>query len=371
LVDDTSTEARPEAAVQIASLAIKSSNAVILKGGKEAARSVEALMKGFRKALEGAGLPGDAVQVVSTREDVKRLLELDEFVDLVIPRGSNELVRSVMNSTRIPVLGHADGICAVYVDKDADCETAVKVVVDSKTNYPAACNSAETLLVHSDCVESILSVIGAALADAGVKLHADADSIQFLPASCTVPAKESDFLTEYLSLEMAVKVVQDVHDAIEHINEHGSHHTDAIVTENGVTAETFLQGVGSAGVFYNASTRFADGFRYGFGAEVGVSTNRIHARGPVGMEGLVIYKYRLHGSGQVVADFGFEEGKKRYTHERIRLKNPDHALAPNLADRRNAVVEMLERNQSTIATLLTIAAAFGAGFAVASSRQNT
>ncbi|GBG34283.1 Delta-1-pyrroline-5-carboxylate synthase [Hondaea fermentalgiana] len=322
-------ESRPEAAVQIASLAIKSSNAVILKGGKEALRSNMALVAAFRVALDRAGLPADAVQLVSTREDIHELLQLDRYIDLVIPRGSNQLVRSVMDSTKIPVMGHADGICSVYVDRDADLERAVHVVVDSKTQYTAACNAAETLLVHADCVETMLPVIGEALMAAGVKLHADADSLPFLPPSCTVPATEEDFVKEYLGLEMAVKVVQDVQAAIEHINLCGSQHTDAIVTENGATAELFMQGVGSAGVFHNASTRFADGFRFGFGAEVGVSTNRIHARGPVGLEGLVIYKYRLHGHGQCVKDYGIGAGMRAYKHRKIRLMGDD-PRAPRL-----------------------------------------
>lgn len=332
-------ESRPEALVQIASLAIKSANAVILKGGKEALRSNLALVAAFRVALQRSGLPADAVQLVSTREDVKQLLSLERYIDLVIPRGSNALVRSVMDSTKIPVMGHADGICAVFVDKDADLETAVRVVVDSKAQYTAVCNAAETLLVHAACVETMLPVLGKALQDAGVKMHADADSLPFLPAACAVPAVEADFTTEYLALEIAIKVVDDVDAAIAHINSHGSQHTDAIVTANGVTAEAFMRGVTSANVFHNASTRFADGFRYGFGAEVGVSTSRIHARGPVGLEGLVTYKYRVHGHGQCVADFApgsasadadtDTDTAKKYSHRRIRLVG-EHPEPPRL-----------------------------------------
>mmetsp|Transcript_1335 Transcript_1335/g.2120 ORF Transcript_1335/g.2120 Transcript_1335/m.2120 type:complete len:487 (-) Transcript_1335:86-1546(-) len=310
-------ESRPEAAVQIASLAIKSSNAVILKGGREALKSNQAIVACFQKGLKAAGLPEDSVQLVSSREDVSALLKLDQYIDLVIPRGSNQLVRSVMDNTKIPVMGHADGICSVYLDKYADEEKAVKLVVDSKTQYTAACNSAETLLVHEDCVDTILAKIGEGLAAAKVKLHADQKSLPLLPKHCTVESTEQDYRTEFLDLEMAVKVVRNIDEAIEHINTHGSHHTDMIITENGVEAERFLEGVGSANVYHNASTRFADGFRYGFGAEVGVSTNRIHARGPVGLEGLLIYKYRLHGKGQIVGDYG--KGKNSFKHKDIAL----------------------------------------------------
>jgi glutamate-5-semialdehyde dehydrogenase len=267
---------------------------------------------------------------VSTREDVSALLKLDQYIDLVIPRGSNALVRNVMDNTRIPVMGHADGICSIYVDADADLEKAVKLVVDSKTQYVAACNTAETLLIHESAVETMLPVIGQALVDAKVKLHAEERLLPHLPQGdgSVVAATEKDFTTEYLALEMAVKAVPSVEAAIEHINTRGSHHTDCIVTENGETAEQFLEGVASAGVYHNASTRFADGFRYGFGAEVGVSTNRIHARGPVGLEGLLTYKYRMHGNGHCVGDYG--QGKKQYTHITRKLVG-DNPRAPNLA----------------------------------------
>ncbi len=324
-------ESRPEAAVQISSLAIKSANAVILKGGKEALESNKALVGCFQRGLKKAGLPEDAVQLVSTREDIAALLKLDQYIDLVIPRGSNALVKGVMESTKIPVMGHADGICACYVDKSADLAKAVRVVVDSKTQYVAACNTTETLLIHESIVETALPVLGKALAEAGVKMHADADLVPYLPAENTVAATDADFRTEYLGLEIAIKAVSSVEAAIEHINTHGSHHTDCIVTEDGAAAELFLEGVGSAGCYHNCSTRFADGFRYGFGAEVGVSTNRIHARGPVGLEGLVTYKYRMHGDGHIVAEYGNSKGMKQYTHKTFRLISDQPMRAPNMA----------------------------------------
>ena len=321
-------ESRPEAAVQIASLAVKSGNAVLLKGGKEASASNEAIVEALRAALEKAGLPKDAVQLVATRDDVQELLKLNKYVDLVIPRGGNALVAHVMRSTTIPVLGHADGICFVYVDKQADPAKAAAVVVDAKTQYPAACNAAETLLVHADLVRNaspafVETIQG--LRKRNVRLVVDARVGDAL-ASCsaalaadegiTRAAADFGFDTEYLELTMSVKTVDSLSDAVAFINEHGSHHTDVVVTEDESAAETFLRSVDSAGVYHNASSRFADGFRYGFGAEVGVSTNRIHARGPVGLEGLLTYKYVLKGKGHVVEGFGPAGSKaaKTFTH---------------------------------------------------------
>jgi glutamate-5-semialdehyde dehydrogenase len=313
-------EARPDAAVQIASLCLKSANAAILKGGREAARSNAILVETIRQALAGLpraqgapGVPADAVQLLSTRAEVQRMLELDRYLDLVIPRGSNELVRSIQESTRIPVLGHADGVCAVYLDRAADADKAVRVVLDSKTHYPAACNAAETLLVHRERLDDLLPLVGRALRDAGVELRADEEARRRLPFAR--PASPSDFDTEFLDLVIAVKTVSSLEEAVEHINEHGSHHTDAIVTEDPAAAEYFLSCVDSAGVYRNASTRFADGFRYGLGAEVGISTNKTHGRGPVGLEGLVIYKYRLYGNGHAAADY--DPGRKRFLHRPI------------------------------------------------------
>ncbi|MEE3200268.1 MAG: glutamate-5-semialdehyde dehydrogenase [Planctomycetota bacterium] len=306
-------EARPEAAVQIASLALKSSNAVILKGGREASRTNEALVEAIREALgEVDGVSPDAVQLVSTREEVREMLDLDRWIDLIIPRGSNELVQSIQEATRIPVLGHADGICSVYLDRDADLEKAVAVSVDAKTHYPAACNACETLLVHRDRLDDLLPAVGAALVEAGVELRADEEASARLEASA---AAAEDYDTEFLDKVLAVKTVSSLQEAVEHINLHGSHHTDAIVTEDAGAAEYFLSRVDSAGVFHNASTRFADGFRFGLGAEVGISTNKTHARGPVGLEGLVIYKYRLYGAGHVAADY--DPGGRKFLHEGV------------------------------------------------------
>jgi glutamate-5-semialdehyde dehydrogenase len=306
-------EARPEAAVQIAALALKSSNAVILKGGREASRTNEALVQAIREALgEVDGVSPDAVQLVSTREEVREMLDLDRWIDLIIPRGSNELVQSIQESTRIPVLGHADGICSVYLDRDADLEKAVAVSVDAKTHYPAACNACETLLIHRDRLDDLLPAVGAALVEAGVELRADEEASPRLEASA---AALEDYDTEFLDKVLAVKTVSSLQEAVEHINSHGSHHTDAIVTEDADAAEYFLSRVDSAGVFHNASTRFADGFRFGLGAEVGISTNKTHARGPVGLEGLVIYKYRLYGAGHVAADY--DPGGRKFLHEGV------------------------------------------------------
>lgn len=309
-------EARPEAAVQIASLAIKSCNAVILKGGKEAERTNGVLVSLMREALSFVQFPEDAVQLVATREEVKELLAQSKYIDLIIPRGSNELVRYISNNTRIPVMGHADGICAVYIDKAADEAIAAGIVVDAKAQYPAVCNAVETMLVHREAVERLLPGIGAALAEARVEVRTDAPAKAMLSkvdGLRVVDVSPEDYDTEFLDLVLAVKVVESVDEAIEHINEHGSGHTDAIVTEDEAVAKRFLARVDSAGVYHNASTRFADGYRLGFGAEVGVSTHRTHARGPVGLEGLMIYKYKLLGHGHVVKPY--VNGEKRLNHK--------------------------------------------------------
>ncbi|HLU47501.1 MAG TPA: glutamate-5-semialdehyde dehydrogenase, partial [Planctomycetota bacterium] len=304
-------EARPDAAVQISVLGLKSSNAVILKGGSEASRTNRALVECMRSALaDDSVVPVDTIQLLTTRAEVADLLQQDRFVDLVIPRGSNELVRSIQASTRIPVLGHADGICSVYLDRAADPDRAVAITLDAKTQYPAVCNAAETLLIHSDLLGSVWPRVAEALSSAGVEIRADERARKAFSAAKL--ASSEDFDTEFLDLTIAVKTVDSLDEAIDHINEHGSHHTDAIVTEDRAAAERFLARVDSAGVYHNASTRFADGFRYGFGAEVGVSSNKTHARGPVGLDGLVIYKYRLYGSGQGVANYG--PGKRPYLH---------------------------------------------------------
>jgi len=281
-------ESRPDAGPQIAALAIRTGNAVLLKGGREAAHTNAAIGEVIRRVLDNYGVR-DAVQLVSTREEIAELLEMDDLINLVIPRGSNEMVRTIQRSTKIPVLGHADGICHVYIDEFADVEKAARITVDSKAQYPAVCNAAETLLVHAKFPgrEKILQ----ALKNAGVEL------------------RDSGFGSEYLDLIMNVRVVNSIDEAIEHIHKYGSAHTDSIVTENEENARRFLNEVDSAGVYWNVSTRFSDGFRYGFGAEVGVSTNKTHARGPVGVEGLLIYKYQLIGDGHVVATYTGENAR--------------------------------------------------------------
>jgi glutamate-5-semialdehyde dehydrogenase len=307
-------ESRPDAAVQISSLAIKSGNAVILKGGREAARSNEVLAAVIRDALAASGtVPADAVGLIATREAVRALLALDRWVDLIIPRGSNELVRSIQDSTRIPVLGHADGVCHVYLDAAADPAVAERVVLDAKTQYPAVCNAAECLVVHREALRTVLPRVAAALAKAGVELRADERARAVLPAAR--PASDEDWGHEFLDLVMAVRTVDSLAEAIEFVNRSGSHHTDAIVTRDPAAAEEFLRRVDSAGVFHNASTRFADGYRYGLGAEVGIATGKLHARGPVGLEGLVTYKWVLRGGGHIVGDYG--PGKRRFIHRRL------------------------------------------------------
>jgi len=277
-------ESRPEAAVQISTLAVKSGNCVILKGGKEAALSNQALVDAMQEGLKAAGLPLHAIQLVNTREEVGELLKMNGLIDLVVPRGSNQLVKSVMEATSIPVLGHADGICSVYLDENASLDTAIKVAVDSKCNYPAACNAAETLLVHTKVLDSILVKVGAELAKNNVSFIADEKCFKKLPPSSTTLADANfRFNVEHLALILSVKCVESLDEAVNHINMHGSHHTDVIVTENEDKAKEFCRRVDSAGVYHNCSSRFADGFRYGFGAE-----------------GLLTYKYVAKGSGQTV-----------------------------------------------------------------------
>jgi glutamate-5-semialdehyde dehydrogenase len=291
-------ESRPDAGPQIASLAIRTGNAVLLKGGHEASHTNAVLGELFRSVLKKYDVE-DAVQLVPTREEIANLLKMDDVINLVIPRGSNEMVRSIQQSTKIPVLGHADGVCHVYIDEFADVDKAVRIAVDSKAQYPAVCNAAETLLLHAKFAgrDKVLS----ALKNAGVEL------------------RDSGFGSEYLDLIMNVKTVDSLDEAIDHIHRYGSAHTDCIVTENEVNARRFLSQVDSAGVFWNASTRFSDGFRYGFGAEVGISTNKTHARGPVGIEGLLIYKYELIGNGHTVATYSGEKSKP-FLHRKLYKK---------------------------------------------------
>ncbi len=305
-------ESRPDALVQISTLCLKSGNAVLLKGGSEAAKTNRILAETIAEASEKAGLPEGWIQLLETRQDVAEMLALDEYIDLVIPRGSNEFVRYIMNNTNIPVLGHADGICHVYVD--ADLDMAVNIAVDSKCQYVAVCNAAETLLVDSAIAEQFLPKVKAALEQNGVELRGCERTASIINVK---PATEEDFSTEYLDYILSIKVVDSLDAAIEHINRYGSKHTDAIVTADKTKAERFMALVDSANVLWNCSTRFADGFRYGLGAEVGISTSKIHARGPVGLEGLVIYKYKLLGTGQIVADYSGPNAKKKFTHRKL------------------------------------------------------
>ena len=294
-------ESRPDVVPQIMSLCLKSGNAVAFKGGREALDSIRVLFDILRDAASDAGVPADAFVLMESRSDIDSILGLHEYIDLLIPRGSNEFVRYIQSHTAIPVLGHAAGVCHVYVDSAVDIPQAAKVLLDSKTQYPAVCNATETLLVHSDVAEDFLGVAAPMLSDAGVEVRADVRSLPLIPGS--IPAVEEDWDTEYGDLTISVRVVDSLSEAITHINTHGSHHTDAIMTTDMSHATVFARMVDSADVFVNASTRFADGFRYGKGAEVGISTNKIHSRGPVGMEGLMIYKYVLIGNGQIVADY--------------------------------------------------------------------
>lgn len=302
-------ESRPDALVQISTLCLKSGNAVLLKGGSEAANTNRALAEIIAQASVAAGLPAGWIQLLETREDVAEMLALDEYIDLVIPRGSNEFVRYIMDSTNIPVLGHAEGICHVYVAGDADMDMASNIVVDSKCQYSAVCNAVETLLVDAAIAEKFLPKVRAALEARDVSIRGCAGTRAIIDVK---PATEDDWRTEYLDLVLSVKVVDGLDEAIAHINKYGSHHTDAIVTADEQKAAKFMDLVDSADVFSNCSTRFSDGYRFGLGAEVGISTNKIHARGPVGLEGLLIYKWKLIGTGQIVADYA--EGRKKFSH---------------------------------------------------------
>ncbi|MCI8285504.1 MAG: glutamate-5-semialdehyde dehydrogenase [Firmicutes bacterium] len=299
-------EARPDAMVQVSTLCIKSGNCAVLKGGSEAKLTNRKLFSVIYDAVIGAGMPEGCMMLAETHDDIDNLLECYGAIDLLIPRGSNEFVQHIMNNTKIPVMGHADGICHIYVDKYADIEKAVPVIVDAKTQYAAACNAAETLLVHREAADALMPKLAEAFANNGVTLKGTQDIRAIVECEA---ADEKDFATEYLDNIISAKIVESAEEAIEHINKYGSHHTDSIITEDDDTADRFMQLVDSAGVYRNCSTRFADGFRYGFGAEVGISTSKLHARGPVGLEGLVTYKYKIFGNGHIVADYA-DGGKK-------------------------------------------------------------
>lgn len=308
-------ESRPDAVPQIASLCWKSGNAVILKGGAEAQESNRMLVNLLRRAVAAVD-PAlqDAIQMIETRQDVRALLQLEDHIDLFVPRGSNDFVRYIQDHTRVPVLGHADGICHAYVDRHADVAQAVAVCYDAKVQYPAVCNAIETVLVHRQIAPTFLPLLADAYERAGVELRGCGATRALLPG--IKPATDEDWETEYLDLIISIRLVDDLEEAIAHINHHGSGHTDTIVTEDRQAAERFLDGVDAATVMHNASTRFADGFRFGKGAEIGISTNKTHARGPVGLEGLVLYKYRLSGRGHVVADYVGAQAKP-FTHRRL------------------------------------------------------
>lgn len=291
-------EARPDVISQISALAIKSSNAVILKGGKESINTNKTIMDIIQTALNNTkGFPQNILQQVYTRDDVAQMLKQDKYIDLIIPRGGNKLVQFIKENTKIPVLGHADGICHIYVDKYADFDKAKNIIIDAKTQYPSACNSVETVLIHKD-FENKNELISA-IESAGIE-------IIFTP---------EDWHHEYSDKKLSLKEVNSIDEAIEHINTYSSGHTESIISENKENAKIFMNSVDSAGVYHNVSTRFADGFRYGFGAEVGISTNKTHARGPVGLEGLTIYKYTLEGNGEIVKDY--TDGDKRFQHRDI------------------------------------------------------
>lgn len=291
-------EARPDVITQISALAIKSSNAVILKGGKESLNTNKMIMSVIQEALKNTqGFPDNVLNQVFTRDDVAQMLKQDKYIDLIIPRGGNKLVKFIKENTKIPVLGHADGICHIFVDKNADLEKAKKIVIDAKTQYPSACNSVETVLIHKDFAKK--EELIKALKNADIEVIMNPDS----------------WHKEYGEKKLSLKIVNSLEEAIEHINEFSSGHTEAIITENENNAQIFMNAVDSAGVYHNVSTRFADGFRYGFGAEVGISTNKTHARGPVGLEGLTIYKYTIEGNGQIVKDYA--EGIKQFHHRDI------------------------------------------------------
>ena len=305
-------ESRPDVVPQVASLALKSGNAILLKGGAEAARTTEVLMAIWRAALAESGrVPDGAAQMLQSRADVLELLNLERDVDLLIPRGGKEFVANISRRSRIPVLGHGEGICHVYVHEAADLKKAEQIVMDAKADYPAACNSVETLLVDAAIAEDFLPQSVRALSKAGVEVRGCERTLSIVGSKAAKAAIEKDWATEYSDLILAVRVVEGLDAAIAHIHEFGSGHTEAIVTEDTAAAEKFLSEVDAAGVFHNASTRFADGYRYGLGAEVGISNGKLHARGPMGMEGLTSYKYKLRGSGQTVAEY---KAGKRFTH---------------------------------------------------------
>jgi glutamate-5-semialdehyde dehydrogenase len=310
-------ESRPDVIPQVAALALKSGNSVILKGGREAACTNQAILFLWRECIRDfPDVPAESIHLLHTREDVEELLTLDKEIDLVIPRGSRELVEFVTRHSRIPVLGHGEGMCHVYVDRAADIEKALAITLDSKVQYPAACNAAETLLVHEDVASGFLPQLVVRLRSVGVELRGCSRTVALVASPEMYPASETDWATEYSDLILSIRIVSTVQEAITHIERFGSRHTETIVTEDGQVAELFLREVDAAGVFHNASTRFSDGYRYGLGAELGISTTKLHARGPVGLEGLTTYKYKLYGDGHTVAQYS--KGERQFKHRPLR-----------------------------------------------------
>ncbi len=310
-------ESRPDALVQISTLCLKSGNGVLLKGGSEARETNRVLADLIISASEASGMPEGWCALLETRSDINELLKQDKSVDLIIPRGSNEFVKYIMNNTNIPVMGHADGICHCYIDSSADLDMAVRIAIDSKTQYVAVCNATETLLVHKDIAAAFLPLFKKVADEKKVELFGCDNTLSIVDAK---PATDMDWATEYLDYKLSVKIVDNLDEAIDHINTYGSGHTDTIVTSDSDNAARFMSLVDSGDVFWNCSTRFSDGFKYGFGAEVGISTGKLHARGPVGLEGLVIYKYKLIGSGQIVADYA--EKKSSFKHKPLNKEFP-------------------------------------------------
>ena len=305
-------EARPDVLAQISALAIKSGNAVLLKGGKETINTNSVIYKIIVDALDKTdGFPKNVINLLFSHDDVAQMLSEDKSIDLIIPRGSNKLVKYIQENTKIPVLGHASGICHIYVDDSADFDKALKIIEDSKCQYPAACNSVETVLVNSNIAKSFLPLFVLKMSEIGVIVNGDDETRKIVDNIGEV----EEWAHKYVEKELSVKIVGSVGEAVKHINEYGSGHTDCIVSENTNSVNYFIARVDSAGVYHNASTRFADGYRYGFGAEVGISTNKTHARGPVGLDGLTIYKYQLEGNGDIVADFC--SGNRNFTHKDI------------------------------------------------------
>jgi len=311
-------ESRPDALVQISTLCLKSGNSVLLKGGSEARETNRILAEVIIKATEEAGIPSNWVALLETRSDVNEMLKMDQYIDLIIPRGSNDFVRYIMDNSRIPVMGHADGICHCYVDEAADIAMAVKIAADSKTQYVAVCNALETLLVHEKIAPDFLPALKKVLESQQVDLVGCPKTCAVIPAT---PASEEDWKTEYLDYKLSVKVVSGLDEAIDHINTYGSGHTDSIITGDKEKAARFMDYVDTGNVLWNCSTRFSDGFRYGFGAEVGISTGKLHSRGPVGLEGLVIYKYKLIGNGHIVGDYA--NRSRSFSHKKM---NRDFSL---------------------------------------------